>query len=89
MFILFFNTYENFISTELSDKQLEYAEKLCKELLSLGDILDPGLSRFRGSILYDLQAVQVVQIKRQFENEKITKDKAQVGYEYWKITDEF
>uniref|UniRef100_A0A1B6FV33 MYND-type domain-containing protein n=2 Tax=Cuerna arida TaxID=1464854 RepID=A0A1B6FV33_9HEMI len=63
--------------SELSESQLEHAETLCNELLELADKLDPGLTRFRGSLLYDLQAIKVIKVKAEFEKDFITKEKAQ------------
>lgn len=52
---------------------------LCHELLEVANLLCPGSSRFRGSLLYDLQAALVIQTKRNYEQEKITKLAANVG----------
>ncbi|XP_050434775.1 SET domain-containing protein SmydA-8-like [Adelges cooleyi] len=40
---------------DLSSKQLDNNVKICKELLTLADVLDPGLTRFRGLLLYYIQ----------------------------------
>ncbi|XP_054268253.1 SET domain-containing protein SmydA-8-like [Macrosteles quadrilineatus] len=63
--------------SELSSEQLDYAESICNDLLDLADKLDPGMTRFRGTLLYDLQAIKVVKVKAEFEKDLITKDKAQ------------
>ncbi|XP_066994525.2 SET domain-containing protein SmydA-8 isoform X2 [Anabrus simplex] len=62
---------------ELTDKQLARRIDLCHELLELADILDPGASRLRGSLLFDLQATMVVKAKKDFQEEKITKSAAE------------
>jgi hypothetical protein len=64
--------------TELSDKLLERKINLCTELLEVADILDPGASRLRGLLLYDLQAAMVVQAKRDLVSNKTTNAAAQV-----------
>lgn len=63
---------------ELSDQLLQRKIELCHELLELADKLEPGWSRFRGTLLLDLQAAMTVQTKREFETDKITKAGAQV-----------
>ena len=65
--------------TELSNKLLERKINLCTELLEVADILDPGASRLRGLLLYDLQVAMVVQAKRDLASNKITKAAAQVS----------
>jgi hypothetical protein len=68
-----------FLFTELSDKLLERKISLCTELLAVADILDPGATRLRGLLLYDLQAAMVVRAKRDLASDKITKTVAQVS----------
>ncbi|KAL4707889.1 hypothetical protein ACJJTC_010324 [Scirpophaga incertulas] len=63
--------------SELPDELLKRKIDLCNELLELADILEPGWSRFRGTLLLDLQAAMTVQTKRDFEADKITKGDAQ------------
>lgn len=63
--------------SELSDQLLKRKIDLCHELLELADVLEPGWSRFRGTLLLDLQAAMTVQTKREYEAGKITKDGAQ------------
>lgn len=53
---------------------------LCHELLEVADVLDPGWTRFRGTLLLELQAAMAVQIKREFESGKLTKEGAQVTF---------
>lgn len=62
---------------ELSDLFLGRKIQLCEELLIIADILEPGYSRFRGNLLYDLQAAMVVQANRKYDNQLITKQ------EFW------
>ncbi|KAI4456165.1 set and mynd domain containing arthropod-specific member 4 isoform a [Holotrichia oblita] len=61
---------------DIADDLVERKITLCHELLEVADILCPGSSRFRGSLLYDLQAAMVVQTRRSYEQEKITKQAA-------------
>jgi hypothetical protein len=75
-----------FFFTELTDKLLERKINLCTELLAVADILEPGASRLRGLLLYDLQAAKVVQAKRDLASEKILKASAQVSFCAWAET---
>jgi hypothetical protein len=50
--------------SDLSDELLERKIQLCQELLEVGDILEPGHSKFRGSLLYDLHEAMMVQVRR-------------------------
>ncbi|RVE47333.1 hypothetical protein evm_008014 [Chilo suppressalis] len=63
--------------SELSDHLLKRKIDLCHDLLEVADQLEPGWSRFRGTLLLDLQAVMAVQTKREYEAEKITREGAQ------------
>ena len=69
-----------FFFTELTDKLLDRKINLCTELLAVADILEPGASRLRGLLLYDLQAAKVVQTKRDLASGKILKAAAQVSF---------
>lgn len=40
--------------TDLSTKQLENNTDICEQLLRLADVLEPGITRFRGLLLYYL-----------------------------------
>ncbi|CAG2065877.1 unnamed protein product [Timema podura] len=64
--------------SELSDEHLERKIDLCHELLEVADALSPGMSRMRGVLLFELQAAMVVNTRREFESEQITKERAQV-----------
>lgn len=69
-----------FFVSEITDELIERKIQLCRELLEIADILEPGLSRFRGYLLHDLQAAMVVQAKRDYANGKMTKKAFQVSY---------
>ncbi|CAG9788861.1 unnamed protein product [Diatraea saccharalis] len=72
-----YGNYKGYTLSELPDHLLKRKLDLCHELLELADQLEPGWSRFRGTILLDLQAAMVVQTKRDYEAEKITKEGVQ------------
>ncbi|XP_022118009.2 SET domain-containing protein SmydA-8 [Pieris rapae] len=72
-----YGSYEGYGLSELSDELLERKVEICHELLEIADKLEPGWSKFRGSILLELQGAMVMQTKRDFEADKITKSGAQ------------
>jgi hypothetical protein len=72
-----------FLFIELPDRLLERKINLCTELLEVADILDPGATRIRGLLLYDLQAAMVVQAKRDLASDKIMKAAARVSIDAW------
>lgn len=59
---------------ELLDRKIE----LCHEILEIAEILDPGYSRLRGDVLYELQAALVAQTKLEFCKELSTKFEAEI-----------
>lgn len=69
-----------FFVAEISDDDLERKIELCQELLDVADILEPGLSKFRGLLLYDLQEAMVVQAKRRYENEEMSREDVEVMF---------
>ncbi|KAL0821965.1 hypothetical protein ABMA28_005353 [Loxostege sticticalis] len=75
--IKIYGNYKGYMLSELSDHLLQRKIDLCHDLLELADKLEPGWTRFRGTLLLDLQAALTVQTKREFEAEKLTKSGAQ------------
>ncbi|CAK1555582.1 unnamed protein product [Leptosia nina] len=72
-----YGNYEGYTLAELSDELLKRKVDICHELLEVADKLEPGWSKFRGTILLELQAAMVLQTKRDFDCDKITKAGAQ------------
>ncbi|XP_034834632.1 SET domain-containing protein SmydA-8 [Maniola hyperantus] len=72
-----YGNYKGYTLIELPDYLLKRKVDICHELLDVADKLEPGWSRFRGTILLELQAAMTMQTKREFEVEKITKAAAQ------------
>nr|CAD7442405.1 unnamed protein product [Timema bartmani] len=68
---------EGRVLSDLSDEHLERKIDLCHELLEVADALSPGMSRMRGVLLFELQAAMVVNTRREFESDQITKERAQ------------
>lgn len=62
---------DGFLINELSDAGLARKKKYCEELLNVIDILEPGTSRLRGVILYELHAPIMMQINREMNRGKL------------------
>lgn len=58
---------DGFLINELSVEQLKHKETYCRDLLEVIDILEPGSSRLRGVILYELHAPIMLQITRELQ----------------------
>lgn len=52
--------------------------ELCRELLTVADLIDGGWSIFRGQLLLDLQEALSIQTKQQYLNGLLTEEGAQV-----------
>ncbi|XP_013179737.1 PREDICTED: protein msta, isoform A [Papilio xuthus] len=72
-----YGNYEGYTLPELPNDLLNRKIEICHELLELADKLEPGWTRFRGTILLELQAAMSMQTKREFEDQKLTKTGAQ------------
>ncbi|CAG4991328.1 unnamed protein product [Colias eurytheme] len=72
-----YGNYEKYTLSDLSDDLLERKVDICHELLEIADKVEPGWTKFRGTILLELQAAMVMQTKREFEADKLTKAGAQ------------
>lgn len=62
---------DGFIINELDLTQLQRKEEYCRDLLNVVNVLEPGASRLRGIICYELHAPMMVKITREFENRTI------------------
>ncbi|XP_046969776.1 SET domain-containing protein SmydA-8 [Vanessa cardui] len=72
-----YGNYKGYTLTELPDYLLTRKIDLCHDLLEVADKLEPGWTRFRGTILLELQGAMAMQTKREFEDDKLTKAGAQ------------
>ena len=63
---------EGFLINELNPQQLQRKEEYCKDLLKVVNVLEPGASRLRGIICYELHAPMMIKITREFENKTLT-----------------
>lgn len=57
---------------KMSEEQLKRKEDYCRDLLSVVDILEPGLSRLRGVIMYEMHAPLMLKTNRLFETNRIS-----------------
>lgn len=62
---------DGFLINELSAELLRRKEDYCRDLLEVVDILEPGSSRLRGVIMYELHAPVMLQITRELQAGKI------------------
>jgi len=58
----------------LSPALLERKIDLCQKVLSIADVIEPGLTLTRGNILYDMHLPIVFLAKNQFENQDISEE---------------
>ena len=62
-----------------------------KQLLALAEQVDPGMTKWRGELLFEMQAATVILAQRALEEGKLTRFQAQVLYErldfviFWKL----
>ena len=63
----------------MSQEQLENKVKYCRELLLLAEVLAPGQSLLRGTLLLELQAALVAMARLLLSNDAITQEDSQVG----------
>ena len=62
---------DGYIINELDLSQLQRKEQYCRDLLAAVNVFEPGMSRLRGIICYEMHAPIMMEITRQFENKKI------------------
>lgn len=67
------------VSADMTREKLERKVEYCRELLELADTIDPGMSLFRGTLLFELQAALVALAKMLLSNDILTKDGTQVS----------
>lgn len=62
---------DGFLINELSMKQLKRKEECCRDLLEVIDVLEPGSSRLRGVIFYELHAPIMLQLNHELQSGNI------------------
>ncbi|XP_058460574.1 SET domain-containing protein SmydA-8 [Malaya genurostris] len=60
-----------YLIPDMSLQQIKHKEILCRDLLSVVDLYEPGLSRLRGVIMYELHVPIMILAKYQFETHQI------------------
>ena len=53
---------------------------ICSQLLELADKIEPGMTKWRGQILFELQSASVILAQRAIDEGRLEKYKAQVKY---------
>lgn len=62
---------EGFLINEMSREELKRKQKHCEDLLEVIDVLEPGTSRLRGVILYELHAPMMMVLNLEMESGKL------------------
>ncbi len=62
----------------LSNQQLLRKSFLCKQLADLADRVDPGMSKLRGELLFEMQSASVLLAQRALADGRITAYQAKV-----------
>lgn len=65
---------DGYLINEMTIEMLKHKEKYCREFLEIVNILEPGYSRLRGVVIYELHAPVMVQITRECESGKMNND---------------
>ncbi|CAF4877795.1 unnamed protein product [Pieris macdunnoughi] len=63
-----------FMIHEMPESQLHRKIEICRDLMKVFDVIEPGYSRLRGITLYELHAPLMVLTTRDFERKAITKE---------------
>ncbi|XP_050079732.1 SET domain-containing protein SmydA-8-like [Anopheles maculipalpis] len=58
---------EGYLIPQLSQEQLKRKETLCRDLLEVVDQLEPGLSRLRGTIMYEMHVPLLIEAGQLFQ----------------------
>uniref|UniRef100_A0A1B6C0V1 SET domain-containing protein n=3 Tax=Clastoptera arizonana TaxID=38151 RepID=A0A1B6C0V1_9HEMI len=58
---------------ELTEEQLNRKKEICEDLLSVFNVIEPGMSRIRAITMYELHAPIMIQLTRQFQMQNISK----------------
>uniref|UniRef100_A0A1L8DX66 Putative histone tail methylase n=1 Tax=Nyssomyia neivai TaxID=330878 RepID=A0A1L8DX66_9DIPT len=66
-----YGKFEGYLIRDLSAKDLKRKETYCRDVLRVVDHLEPGMSRLRGVIMYELHAPIMIQATRQYESKDI------------------
>lgn len=61
-----------YLINDLDMMQLSRKEQYCRDILDVVNILEPGNSRLRGIISYELHAPIMIRITREYESKKLS-----------------
>ncbi|KAL0275680.1 UNVERIFIED_CONTAM: hypothetical protein PYX00_003467 [Menopon gallinae] len=62
-----------YIIDDMTEEQLERKIQICRKLLRVFEKLEPGYSKQRGVLLYELQAPLMIILRRRFEQQNVGK----------------
>ncbi|KAJ2940347.1 hypothetical protein O0L34_g21 [Tuta absoluta] len=65
---------ENYMIHEMPETELNRKIEICRDLMKVFDVIEPGYSRLRGVTLYELHAPLMILTTRDFERKAITKE---------------
>ncbi|XP_046657363.1 SET domain-containing protein SmydA-8-like [Daphnia pulicaria] len=68
---------ERFLLNTLTMEQLERKVAICRQLLDVADVVEPGLTRIRGVTLYEMHAPMLLLARRAFEAGQISSAECQ------------
>lgn len=69
---------DGYLINELDLVQLQRKEQYCRDLLTVVNVFEPGMSRLRGIICYEMHAPIMMEITREFESRKINSNQLRV-----------
>ncbi|XP_064097943.1 SET domain-containing protein SmydA-8-like [Macrobrachium nipponense] len=75
--IKFYGNHPSYRYRDMTREQLEKKVKYCRDLLEVAEVIDPGLSLLRGTVLFELQAGLVALARMLLSNEILTKEGTQ------------
>ncbi|XP_049876356.1 SET domain-containing protein SmydA-8-like isoform X2 [Pectinophora gossypiella] len=65
---------ENYMIHEMPESELHRKIDICRDLMKVFDVIEPGYSRLRGVTLYELHAPLMILTTRDFEKKAISKE---------------
>ncbi|EDX02031.1 SET domain-containing protein SmydA-8 isoform X2 [Drosophila yakuba] len=68
---------EGYLLPQMSPEDIARKESYCREFLEIVDVLDPGLTRLRGLIMYELHAPVMVLAQSAFQGGQISRQEFQ------------
>lgn len=77
MFLLLFFVF-TWVDSDLSDDQIKRKMELCHQLLELAGVIEPGMSQFRGQLLFELQSAMENHARRMFRQYQLTRSQFKV-----------